>query len=156
MKKGIVVCALSLLFIVSMTGCQTPLTGSSYNRGEARKMQTVYLGTVLSVSEVTIHGEPGAAGTITGAAAGAALGQTIGSGSGRTAATILGGAVGAVAGGAAEKKITTRQGIEITVKLDDGRTVAIVQEKVERESYEKGDPVQVLYSADGTARVRSY
>ena len=142
------------IFLIAFSGCQTPLTSSSYERRDARQMQTVYYGTVLAVNDVTIAGEPGAIGTIAGAAAGAAVGQTIGSGRGRTAATIIGGAAGAVAGGAAEKKITTKQGIEITVKLDDGRTVAVVQEKTPDEFFIEGDTVQILQMQDGTTRVK--
>ncbi|MGB9643436.1 MAG: hypothetical protein ACPL3Q_09635, partial [Candidatus Ratteibacteria bacterium] len=67
---------------------------------------------------------------------------------------IIGGAAGAVAGGAIEKKLTTKVGLEITVKLEDGRTVAIVQEKTPEDNFKSGDPVQVIYASDGTARVR--
>lgn len=154
MKKfliaGIIVVSAMLFF----SGCQTPMSGSSYERSETRKMQTVYFGTVISVNEVTIQGKPGAVGTITGAAAGAAVGQSVGQGSGKTAATIVGGALGAVAGGAIEKKVTTKPGIEITVKLEDGRTIAVVQEKTDQDNFRPGDAVQVLYMSDGTTRVR--
>ncbi|MGC8804419.1 MAG: glycine zipper 2TM domain-containing protein [Candidatus Ratteibacteria bacterium] len=154
MKNKIYVSAICVISMILFSGCQTPMSGSSYERKEARKMQTVYYGTVVSVHEVTIEGEAGAAGTITGAAAGAAIGQSIGKGSGKTAATIIGGAAGAVAGGAIEKKLTTKVGLEITVKLEDGRTVAIVQEKTPEDNFKSGDPVQVIYASDGTARVR--
>ncbi len=140
--------------IVIFTGCQTPMSGSSYERREARKMQTVYYGTVVSVNEVTIQGEAGPAGTIAGAAAGAAVGHSVGQGSGKTAATIIGGVAGAVAGGAVEKKITTKAGLEITVKLEDGKTVAIIQEKTAQDNFRPGDAVQIIYGSDGTARVR--
>jgi outer membrane lipoprotein SlyB len=156
MSKKIFIYSFMGFLVFALTGCQTPLTGSSYERGEARKMHSVYLGTVVGVNDVVIQGEPGAAGTITGAAAGAAAGHAIGRGDGRGTATVIGGVVGAVAGGAAEKKISTKQGIVVTVKLEDGRTVAIVQEKAPGENYQKGDNVQIVYSSDGTARVKHY
>ncbi|MGB9642387.1 MAG: hypothetical protein ACPL3Q_04215, partial [Candidatus Ratteibacteria bacterium] len=84
MKNKIYVSAICVISMILFSGCQTPMSGSSYERKEARKMQTVYYGTVVSVHEVTIEGEAGAAGTITGAAAGAAIGQSIGKGSGKT------------------------------------------------------------------------
>ncbi|MCX7705014.1 MAG: glycine zipper 2TM domain-containing protein [bacterium] len=154
MKRLLVECIGLVVLSVIFAGCQTPMSGSSYERKEARKLQTVYYGTVVSVKEVTIQGEAGAAGTITGAAAGAAVGHTVGKGSGKTAATIIGGVAGAVAGGAVEKKLTTKPGLEITVKLEDGRTVAIIQEKTAQDNFRPGDAVQVIYGADGTARVR--
>ncbi len=140
--------------MVSMMGCQGSLRGSSYGRQDARTMQSVYAGTVISVNHVTIEGESGPVGVLAGGATGAAVGQTIGSGRGRTAATVIGGAAGALAGAAVEKKVTTKQGIEITVKLDDGRTVAIVQEVAPEENFRPGDYVNVIQGADGTARVR--
>lgn len=153
MKKIVAVC-LTVMLLILFTGCQTPLTSSSYQRQDARQMQTVLLGTVLSVNDVTIEGKPGAIGTISGAAAGVAVGQSIGQGTGKTAATIIGGAAGAIAGGVAEQKITTKKGIEITVKLDDGRTVAVVQEQSPGEFFKPGDAVQILQMQDGTARVK--
>jgi outer membrane lipoprotein SlyB len=101
-------------------------------------------GTVMSVNQVTIEGEPGPIGLLAGGATGAAVGQTIGSGRGRTAATVIGGAAGALAGAAVEKKVTTKQGIEITVQLDDGRTVAIVQEVDPEENFTPGDYVNII------------
>lgn len=154
MKKVILIGVVGILTLIFFSGCQTPMSGSSYERGETRKMQTVYYGTVVSVKEVTIQGQPGAVGTITGAAAGAAVGQSIGEGMGKTAATIIGGAAGAVAGGAIEKKLTTKIGLEITVKLEDGRTVAVIQEKTPEDNFRQGDAVQIIYGSDGTARVR--
>lgn len=153
MKKWLMGSAMMFLIII-LTGCQTPMSGSSYERREARKMQTVYYGTVVSVNEVTIQGEAGPAGTITGATAGAAIGHSVGQGTGKTAATIIGGVAGAVAGGAVEKKLTTKVGLEITVKLEDGKTVAIIQEKTPQDNFRPGDAVQVIYGSDGTARVR--
>ncbi len=154
MKKSILAGVAGVLVLVFFSGCQVPLTGSSYERREARKLQTVYYGTIVSINEVTIEGEAGPTGTIAGAAAGAAVGQTIGKGSGKTAATIIGGAAGAVAGGAIEKKLTTKVGLEIAVKLEDGRTVAIIQEKAPEDHFRVGDAVIVMYGSDGTARVR--
>ncbi len=154
MKKIIAAGLISVVLLVFLTGCQIPLTGSSYERKEARKLQTVYYGTIVSINEVTIEGQAGPAGTIAGAAAGAAVGQTIGKGTGKTAATIIGGAAGAVAGGAIEKKLTTKVGLEITVKLEDGRNVAIIQEKAPEDNFRVGDSVIVIYGSDGTARVR--
>jgi len=157
MKKNIFAVAIGIFVVLYFSGCQTPMSGSSYERTEARKMQTVYLGTVVSVNDVIIQGQPGAIGTVTGAAAGAAIGHKIADDDDddeKTTATIIGGTVGAVAGAAVEKKLTTKNGLEITVKLEDGRTIAVVQEKTPGEIFKPGDLVQVVQSPEGNARVR--
>jgi len=131
----------------------TPQDGSTYSRDEARVEQVISMGTVESVRDVTISGTPGIVGGIAGAAAGAALGNTIGSGTGKTVATVLGGLAGAAGGAVVEKKVTTKPGLEITVNMDDGRTIAVVQEKVASETFAKGDRVRVSKDAKGVSRV---
>ncbi len=153
MKKSILIFAIGAFMVVYFSGCQTPMSGSSYERDEARKMQRVYLGTVVTVNEVVIQGKPGVVGTATGAAAGAAVGRAVDDDD-KTAGTIIGGTLGAAAGAAIEKKVTTKNGLEITVKLEDGRTIAVVQEKTQGEVFRPGDPVQVLESTDDNVRVR--
>ena len=70
-KKCLVAYSLAGLLLVSMMGCQGALTGSSYGRQDARKMQMVYSGTVISVNPATIEGEAGPIGVIAGGATGA-------------------------------------------------------------------------------------
>lgn len=70
--------------------------------------------------------------------------------------TPIGGGAGAIAGGmagaAVEEGVTRSQGVEITVKLDSGRTVAIVQALSPHEKFAVGDQVRVI--SDGrTSRV---
>ena len=47
---------------------------------------------------------------------------------------------------------TQRKALEITVKLDSGQTLAIVQEA--DETFNVGDRIRVLTASDGTKRVR--
>ena len=56
------------------------------------------------------------------------------------------------AGAAVEEGVTRSQGVEITVKLDSGRIVAIVQGLSPHEKFAVGDQVRVLTSG-GTSRV---
>lgn len=132
--------------------CATSRSGQVYTREQARTVHTVYTGTVLQVQEVTIEGTQTGAGAVLGGALGAVAGQTIGGGSGRVLSTVGGAVGGALAGSVVEKKATTAVGIEITVELDNGRVIAVVQEK--DDEFQVGDRVRVLEAPDGTTRIR--
>jgi outer membrane lipoprotein SlyB len=79
-------------------------------------------------------------------------GSGIGSGSTtRTVGALAGAIIGGMAGAAAEEGITRQDGLEITVRLDSGRTIAVVQ--AADVQFRPGDRVRVLYGRDGTTRV---
>ncbi len=134
-------------------GCASSMSGSAYSRKEARRVQTVDKGEVIMVREVQIEGTKSPAGAIAGGVMGFVLGNTIGGGSGKNVARAAGAIGGALAGSAIEEAATRQTGLEITVKLDSGEVIAIVQGKDEKETFEEGDLVQVLRRPDGTARV---
>ena len=65
-----------------------------------------------------------------------------------------GGAVaGAIVGQQVEKSLTKKLAQEITIEMDDGSTVVVVQEAKEP-PFNTGDRVSVLESRGGYARVR--
>ncbi len=66
-------------------------------------------------------------GTAVGAVAGGLLGSQIGKGSGATLGTVLGAAAGAVAGTAVESKVQKQDAQNVTVKMDTGGEVSVVQ-----------------------------
>ena len=129
---------------------QQSLTGDTYRRGEAGAPQSVRMGKITSIRNVTLEGSS-TGGAILGAVAGGFLGNQVGGGSGRDAATIGGAALGGAAGSHAGRAINNRQGLEITVRLDQGGSLSIVQELNPRESFAVGDRVRVL---DNGARAR--
>ncbi|MFC7337519.1 glycine zipper 2TM domain-containing protein [Haloferula chungangensis] len=145
------ICALALVPFLFSSCAQESLTGDSYSRYDAGQAQSVSMGTITSIRYVKIEGNT-AGGTIIGAAAGGLLGNQIGSGSGRTAATIGGALAGGAAGSYAGKEVTSKQGLEIQVKLDNGGSVSIVQEENPREAFAVGERVRVL-SGGGRDRV---
>jgi outer membrane lipoprotein SlyB len=51
----------------------------------------------------------------------------------------------------AEKAMTTKRAYEITVQLQDGQVISVVQEA--DVAFSPGEQVRVLYSANGTTRV---
>lgn len=148
MKRLLIIAAVPFFFA---SCAQDSLTGDSYSRNSAGQAQTVRTGTITSIRYVKIEGDS-TAGTIVGAAAGGLLGNQIGSGSGRTAATVGGALAGGIGGSYAGKAITSKQGIEIQVRLDEGGTVSIVQQENPREPFAVGERVRVL-SGSGRDRV---
>lgn len=135
------------LFLVA---CASSNSGSVYKRDDARKVQTVKTGVVESVRTVKLEGTKSPIGTVAGGAIGGIAGSSIGSGRGSAIAAVLGAVVGGLAGSAAEEGITRKDGLEITVKLDGGAMIAIVQEA--DEAFKPGDKVRIVENAD-TSRV---
>jgi len=148
MKKLFVIAAA----VAIAAGCAESRSGSVYTRDQARTTMHVSYGKVIDVRPVQIEGTKTPVGVIAGGAGGVAVGSTIGGGSGKTVATVLGGLAGAAAGAAAEEQLTKKDGLEITVKLDSGDTIAIVQEA--DEVFSVGESVSLLRGNDGSARVR--
>ena len=66
-------------------------------------------------------------GTAVGAVAGGLLGSQIGKGDGSTLGAVLGAAAGAVAGPAVESKMKKQDAQRVTVRMDTGGEVTLVQ-----------------------------
>ena len=141
----------TMLAALLLTGCAGGLGSLDYERAEARRVYEVKMGIVESVRAVQLEGTKSAVGTVGGAAVGGIVGSTVGGGKGKTLATVLGAVAGGLAGSAAEESLTKRPGLEITVRLDSGRTIAVTQAD-EGERFNVGDRVRILESG-GEARV---
>jgi outer membrane lipoprotein SlyB len=134
-----------------MTACASSNSGSVYSRDDARKVQTVKTGVVESVRTVKLEGTKTPIGTAAGGVIGGVAGGSVGNG-GRTSAVVavLGAVAGAIAGSAIEEGVTRKDALEITVKLDGGNMIAIVQEA--DEAFKAGEKVRIVENAD-TSRV---
>ncbi|WP_245801209.1 glycine zipper 2TM domain-containing protein [Pollutimonas bauzanensis] len=112
-----------------LAGCANDTaSGSVYSYGQAQREQIVRTGTVEAVRNVVIQKDSSSgAGVLAGGALGGVAGNTIGGGRGNILATIGGGILGAVAGNAVENQVGKTQGLEITVRLDNGETRVIAQ-----------------------------
>lgn len=132
-------------------GCASSRSGEVYSRDQARQVQTLQLGTVEFVKSVQIEGTQSGVGTVAGGVAGGVAGSTIGHGAGSTLAAVGGAIVGAVAGNVGEEAVTRRDGLEITVRLDNSDVIAVVQEA--DVPFVVGERVRVLTGSDGTTRV---
>lgn len=148
--------AICLLFTtVLLTGCGDEFSGDNYKAVEARKVQNVATGTVISKRSVKIkrHDGLGAGaglGGATGALAGGLLGNSI---TGNHTGSLVGAGIGALAGGVAGSAIQNRQvdGFEYTISLDNGNSVAITQGPTPAISV--GDRVNIIYDNAGNGRV---
>ncbi len=153
-KQGIYIVLVAICLMVS--GCAGPYMGSSvYSNEQLNQPMKVYQGTVLSVTDVQIknQNQPSGIGTVAGGVAGAIVGSAIGHGPDRDVTTLLGGLVGAGLGTAAEQSGAIIPGLEVEVKLDEGRKVLIVQRK--DHIFTVGEKVRVLEDSDGHMSVRS-
>lgn len=137
---------ISLAIIIS--ACASSKSGDVYTRDDARKVQTVKLGVVESVRQVKLEGTKTPIGGAAGAVVGGVAGSTVGHGAGSTIAAVLGAVAGGLAGSAAEEGLTRKNGIEITVKLDSGPMIAVVQEATE--TFQPGEKVRILESGGET------
>lgn len=142
--------ALALRAVLA-TGCASGLSGSDYERRDARRAYEVKMGVIESLRGVQIEGTKSGVGTASGAVIGGVAGSNIGQGKGAIVGAVLGAVAGGVAGKAIEEHATKTNGLEITVRLDSGRTIAIVQED-KGEDFRVGDRVRILESG-GEARV---
>ncbi len=144
MNKAIAVVALSAVTVLG--GCaQQGLYGTSYSRSQVGQAQTVQYGTVQSVTPVRIEGRTdGWVGSGAGAIVGGIAGNQIGGGSGRALATVAGAVAGGLVGQRVEKSATEGQGQEITIQLDYGGVMSVVQEVENGQFFRPGDRIRVL------------
>lgn len=142
--------ALLVVTAIALGGCASGTGGKDYSRDQTRAVQEVQMGVVESVRDVNIEGTKTAIGAGAGAVVGGVAGSTVGKGTGSAIATAVGAVLGGLGGAAVEESTTRSQGVEITVKLDSGRLIAITQ--TADEAFYVGDRVRVL-SGGGTTRV---
>ena len=137
---------------LTLGGCVSNLSGDSYSRDEARKVQTVRLGTIEMLRPVKIEGTKTPIGAGAGAVVGGVAGSTVGGGRGSVVAAVIGAVAGGLLGSMTEEGLTRTQGVEITVREDDGTLRAYVQQVQENEIFRVGERVRIM-TVDGTSRV---
>lgn len=128
MRKALVPILLAPVFLAACANPGVPdASALGYTVRGSQQAQAVQFGTVMAIQPVLIAQNSTGIGTLGGAAAGGYLGSRIGNGSGSTALAIFGAVAGGIAGSAAEGAATREQGLQITVRLDNGQAVAITQ-----------------------------
>jgi outer membrane lipoprotein SlyB len=133
-----------------LAGCPAGLGGKDYSRSQARNVQEVQMGIVESVRQVNLEGTKTPIGAGAGAVVGGVAGSTVGGGRGSVVGATVGAVLGGLGGAAAEEAVTRQKGVEVTVKLDSGRMIAVTQ--AADQEFRVGDRVRVL-TGGGVTRV---
>lgn len=148
-------CAATLAACLALAACSTA-DSNTYSSSDVGQVIETNQGRVLSSRPVEIKGdEGGLAGPLAGGAIGGATGLTIGGGSGNVLATVVGAAAGAGLGYLAQNELSSGDGIEYIVELEDGRVVTLVQNKAENETpIGDGEPVLIQFGNEYTRVTR--
>src|ERR1044071_2464181 len=139
MGKGMLVVSAAA---VLLAGCVSQKTGDVYTRDEALREQSVRRATVESVRPVKIEGTRSGVGAVAGGAVGGIAGSTVGTGKTSNVAAVVGAVGGGLAGQALDEGATRKNGVEITVRLDNGGLRAIVQD--DSDKFFTGQKVRLL------------
>ncbi|MGI9511170.1 MAG: hypothetical protein ACR2QJ_17670 [Geminicoccaceae bacterium] len=126
-----------------LAACSHP-TSNTYDAVDVGRTIETTQAAVVSSRVVDITGETNAVGPAAGGIAAASTTGAVVSGSGSGLLAIVAGLVGAGAGYLFQQSANDREGIEYVLKMDDGRTVTLVQNREgEEEPLPDGSPVLV-------------
>jgi outer membrane lipoprotein SlyB len=147
-----VLIASTLALTTLLQGCATrSYSNGVYTDADTQRAHSITPATVMAVRAVTIERATNGMGAAVGGNVGTALGGAASkSGNGQFFAAVLGGAAGSLLGQAVESKAALHPGLEISMRLDDGQLISVVQ--AADEPFKRGDRVRVL-SAEGKSRV---
>ena len=139
-------------FICLFTSCvNSSLKPDTYDRDSVQKVSNVLYGEVVSLKRVTIAGGTKSGMSVGGLGGAAAGSQVSDSRPESEIGAVIGGAIGATLGGNVSKSIQSVEGIQLTINMDDGRTISVVQE-TSQYNFSIGDLVEVI-STKGKTRV---
>ncbi|MBI1175169.1 MAG: hypothetical protein GC139_07885 [Sideroxydans sp.] len=119
--------------------------GNATHGVNAEPEEVPRVGIVESVTAIDLPNEGGSAGAVIGGTAGAVGGSNAGGGRGTYATTILGGVLGSMAGDALQNS-GSHPGVEIWVKLDDGKSTVVRQSLDKNDIFQVGDRVRIVRS----------
>ncbi|OEZ33491.1 hypothetical protein AS144_02940 [Francisella endosymbiont of Amblyomma maculatum] len=145
MRKFAWICLLSLCFL--LTNCSS--SAPSYSANSIGQVSQVEQGQIIDIQQVNVKGSDNIGARVDGLAGGLS-GALAGSGNVFTsiAASICGVIIGGIAGGVTEDAITSSKGYQFTIKLDSGKTIAILQE--DKHDLNIGDQVTIYVSGNNT------
>ena len=119
--------SMAALATLALGGCVTTQMAGDFPARELGAAEAVKFGVAYSVRAVQVDAPPTYIGAGGGALLGGLAGSTIGHGVGSAAGAVAGALLGGVAGNAIERRATQTQGEEITVRLDDGSFISVIQ-----------------------------
>ena len=144
MSRPLALAAAALAFVAA--GCAPlPTAETTWAPAQAGRTQRVEFGVVEDLREVRIGGVRTGAGGATGAIVGSVAGSFVGgSWEANVVGSIVGAILGGLVGGAMEESATARPGVEVSVRLDDGGLVVVVQDVSVDAALRRGDRVRVI------------
>lgn len=126
MNKYALLLALPLT-AAGIAGCASDIDSNYYSTGSVGQVSQAQGCTVVSVRPIKVSTQNGT-GTAIGGIAGGIAGSQIGGGNTAHLLGAVGGAIlGGFAGNAAQEGLTSQQGYEYIVRLDNGNTVSTTQ-----------------------------
>ena len=135
--------------------CCLLVAGCAYNRGsgdyrsyEVMGEQSVRFGVVETVRPVRIQPRDTGVGSTAGAFIGGIAGSHAGRGSGEIVGAIGGAIIGSIIGHNVEQAGNVVPGVELTVLLDSGKYIAVVQQA--DEEFRAGDRVRIVSGRNST------
>lgn len=127
MNKYALLLALPLT-AAGIAGCASDIDSNYYSTGSVGQVSQAQGCTVVSVRPIKVSTQNGAGTAIGGALPGGIAGSQIGGGNTAHLLGAVGGAIlGGFAGNAAQEGLTSQQGYEYIVRLDNGNTVSTTQ-----------------------------
>lgn len=112
-----------------LTGCVSPDSANVYSKREMRQPARVSSGVIEQIRPVMIEQDGPGIGVVSGAVIGSiAAGRNIGRGSGGLVAGIAGALLGGILGDKIERGITRKDALEITVRMNNGERLVIVED----------------------------
>lgn len=144
--------AFSIAILMIVQACASSLEGDVYSRNEALSSMSFQWATIEAIKPVVIEGDRSNKGALAGGLIGGAAGHATTGSSTQPLATAVGAVAGAIVGQAAEEKLTRAQGAEITLKMDNGQNIIIVQEVKSVDEFAVGERVRVI-AGSGKLRV---
>lgn len=143
--------AIGLLLAFSISACNNnPPSSNTYTTTQTGTLQEVQFATVVSVRDVVIQQNSAEAGQVAGGIIGGVAGSDLGQGKGSIVGGVAGAVAGSAIGGIIDKTVDAQIGIEITLKLENGKAVAIAQ--LADQEFKAGDTVKIITS-NGKSRV---
>ena len=131
-----------------VSGCAYNRTSSDYRGYEVMGEQSVRFGVVETVRPVRIQPRDTGVGSTAGAFIGGIAGSHAGRGSGEIVGAIGGAIIGSIIGHNVEQAGNVVPGVELTVLLDSGKYIAVVQQA--DEEFRAGDRVRIVSGRNST------
>ena len=138
--RMILCCALLTLLLGACAG----RTENRYDPALEQSMLTIQHGVITQARDVKIAGSGGSATTSPQVG--------IGMGHGRRGGMFGGIGIGILSGGRPDDSAYEREAQELTIRLEDGQDVVVVQ--ASENKFSSGDPVRILKAQDGKTHVQ--